>query len=284
MNPVKRIAHRAGPWLALLAMALPATPLVAQTTTPTTPGTASSERVGTDLPKRVVLRFVTESEYPPFNFYDDDGVLIGVNVDVARAICLELNATCDVKVRPWEELLPALARGEADAVIAGHTITPQTLAQVDFTNRYFHMPARFAGPRGTEEIEITPEGLDGKRIAVPAGTAHEAYLRVYFRDSRILPYASAELAREALLAGQADFLFDDGVSLVFWLNGALSQQCCEFKGGPFVEPRFFGDGMAIAVSKTDTALKAQLNQALRRVRASGRLEEIVARYFPLRVY
>jgi polar amino acid transport system substrate-binding protein len=92
------------------------------------------------------------------------------------------------------------------------------------------------------------------------------------------------MAREALSSSQADVLFDDGLSLGFWLNGTLSNQCCEFRGGPFLEPRFFGDGMGIAVPKKDQALRAQLNAALRRVRSSGRLEEIVARYFPLRLY
>ena len=101
-----------------------------------------------DPTRRVVVRFLTESDFPPFNFYDEDGVLVGLNVDVARAICLELNTACDIKVRPWGELLLALKRGEADAVIASHAVTPQTLAEVDFTDRYFHMPGRFAGKTG----------------------------------------------------------------------------------------------------------------------------------------
>lgn len=279
------LVHLAIGSLAVLALALPGSLGALAQAAPPAPGPAGEAApVGTDLPKRVVLRFVTEAEFPPFNFYDEDGVLTGLNVDLARALCLELNAACDVKVKPWDELFLALKRGEADAVIAGHEITPQVLDQVDFTNRYFHLPGRFAARRGAGDMEITPEGLEGKRIAVPAGTAHEAYLRVYFRDSRILPYPSAEMAREALASSQADVLFDDGLSLGFWLNGTLSNQCCEFKGGPFLEPRFFGDGMGIAVPKKDPALRAQLNAALRRVRASGRLEEIVARYFPLRLY
>jgi len=281
---MSRLAHFAASTLVMFALLAAGAPLGAQTSALPDSGAPQAGSVGTDLPKRMVLRFVTEGDYPPFNFYDEDGVLTGFNVDLARALCLELNAACDVKVRPWDELLLALKRGEADAVIAGHAITPQALTQVDFTNRYFYTPGRFAAPREGGELEITPEGLEGKRIAVPAGTAHEAYLRVYFRDSRILPYPSVEMAREALATGQADVLFDDGLSLSFWLNGTLSRQCCEFRGGPFLEPRFFGDGIAIAVAKKDTALRTQLNAALRRVRVSGRFEEIVARYFPLRLY
>ena len=158
-----------------------------------------------DPTRRVVVRFLTESDFPPFNFYDEDGVLVGLNVDVARAICLELNTACDIKVRPWGELLLALKRGEADAVIASHAVTPQNLAEVDFTDRYFHMPGRFAGKIGGEAVEMTPEGLDGKRIGVAKNTAHEAFLKSFFRSSVIRSYESTELARDALLQGRGRF-------------------------------------------------------------------------------
>jgi polar amino acid transport system substrate-binding protein len=239
---------------------------------------------GDDAERRLVVRFLTEADFPPFNYHDDDGVLMGFNIDLARAICLEVNAACDIQVRPWEELLPAMNRGEADAVIAAHTVSAKALGMVDFTDRYFHTPARFAGRRDGPKLEITPEGLDGHRIGVARGTAHEAYLRTFFRDSVIQAFETPELARDALILGKVDVLFDDGISLAFWVGGTASKDCCELKGGPFHEPKFFSDGIAIAVPKRDPQLKVLLNRALRRIRASGRFEELVLRYFPNRVY
>lgn len=240
--------------------------------------------------RRVVIRFLTESDFPPFNFYDEDGVLVGFNVDVARAICVELSTACDIKVKPWDELLGALKTGQADAVIASHTVTPQALADVDFTDRYFHMPGRFAGKLGSEESEdsdeseMTPETLEGKRIAVAKGTAHEAYLKAFFRSSDIRSYDSVDLARDGLIQGEVDYVFDDGVSLIFWLHGTASRRCCELKGGPYLEPKYFGDGVAIAVPKTDPQIKTLINTALTQLRANGRLQEIAERYFPVKVY
>ena len=75
-------------------------------------------------PRRVAIRFLTESDFPPFNYLDEDNVLTGFNVDIARAVCLELAAACDIRARPWAELLQALRKGEADAVIASHTANP----------------------------------------------------------------------------------------------------------------------------------------------------------------
>ena len=235
-------------------------------------------------PQRVILRFLTTSDFPPFNFYDEDGVLTGFNVDLARAICLQLDVTCQVSERPWDELLPALARSEADAVIAGNSVTADALQTVAFTQRYFHTPGRFAGRRNASDLVATPEGLESKRIAVASGTAHEAFLRQYFRGSRILVFDNPEIAREALKAGEVDAVFGDAIGLSFWINGTLSEQCCDFKGGAYLEPKFFGDGMAIAIGHDDRQLKAEIDNALREVKASGRFSELVARYFPFRLY
>ncbi len=262
-----------------LLLAVIAAPVFAQQ-----PAPAPSEPAGQDL-RRVVLRFVTESDFPPFNFYDDEGVLTGFNIDLARAICLELAATCDIKVAPWEELIGTLKRGDADAVVAGHTITPQLVGEVDFSDRYFFMPGRFAGRKDLKIANATPEGLDGKKIAVTRGSPHEAYLKTYFSSySGVQTFENPDRARDALLEGKVDLLFDDGVSLAFWLNGTNSKACCEFKGGPFLEPKYFGDGMAMAVSKKDPQVRKLINTALKRVRESGRMEELVQRYFPFRIY
>ncbi len=236
------------------------------------------------LPRRVAIRFLTDSDFPPFNYFDEDNVLTGFNVDIARAVCLELAAACDIQVRPWAELLPALRRGETDAVIASHAVSGSALRAVDFTDRYYHTPARFAGKRNAGRLDITPEGLEGKKIAVTKGTAHEAYLRTFFRDSSIRAFETPELARDALITGAAELLFDDGLSLVFWLNGTASKACCEFKGGPFAEPKYFGDGVGIAVNREDAQLRMLINTALRRMRESGRMEELLLRYFPLRAF
>lgn len=234
--------------------------------------------------RRVVVRFLTEGDFPPFNYLDEDGVLNGFNVDLARALCNEIGAACDIRVRPWDELLVALKRGEADAIIAGHAVTAEALREVEFTDRYFYTPGRFAAKIEAEKVEITPDQLYNRSIAVARGTPHEAFLKTFFRDSRVQVFETAELAREALQQGKTDYVFDDGIGLAFWINGTLSRRCCELRGAPFFEPRFFGDGVAIAVPRTDPQIKALLNAALQKVRASGRFDELVSRYFPHRVF
>ena len=237
-------------------------------------------------PRRVAIRFTTDSDYPPFHYYDEDGVLTGFNVDIARAICLELTVTCDIQVRRWEDLLPALRRGDTDALIASHAITPALIKEFDVTDRYYFTPARFVGRRGGKvPANATPETLEGRRIGVVKGSAHEAYLKTFFHNSAIVQFETGELARDALRTGSdIDVIFGDGINLTFWINGTLSRACCELKGGPYYEPKFFGDGVGIVVQRKDPQLKILINQALQRLRQSGRYEELLLRYFPNRLF
>ncbi len=265
--------------LALLTFTAPPPIAVAQAPTATSPA-AETERIQ----RRQTLRFLTTNDFPPFNYTDEDGVLTGFHVDLARAICLELNVQCDVLPRQWEELLPALASRQGDAVIAAQMVSARAMATVDFTERYFFTPGRFVARRADSEIEVTPGGLSSRRVGVAKGTTHEAYLQAFFPDSAIQSFETQELARDALMSSKVDLVFDDGISLGLWINGEASKACCELKGGPYLEPKYFGDGIAIALAKNDWQLRGDLNGALRKLRASGRFEELVLRYFPYRVF
>lgn len=227
------------------------------------------------------LRFVTNGDFPPFDYFDDDGSLTGFNVDLARAICEVLAVECEVRAVEWEALLADLAKGEADAAIASLRISTDNLAKADFTDRYYQTPARFISRNDGPVRDIRPEALGGRKIGVAAGTAHEAFIRTFFPDAAIVPFETGEKAREAVKAGAVDLAFGDGISLMFWLNGTGADNCCQFRGGPYIEGRYFGEGVGIAVKKGSRELKDILNYALDQVHASGRYEELFLRYFPM---
>jgi polar amino acid transport system substrate-binding protein len=230
------------------------------------------------------LRVLTETDYPPFNYYDEEGQLTGFNVDLVRAICRELAVACEINSADWNTLIPSLKDNEADAVVASVAITAKALNEVDFTQRYYSTPARFAARAGSDIGEISVEALKDRKIAVVQGSAHEAFLRDFFEGAKIMPYPSPDDARAALKNGEADLLFGDGISLMFWIQGTTSSRCCAFKGEGYTEARYFGDGVGIAVKKGNTRLREVLDYALARVKASGRYEELMLRYFPLPLY
>ena len=232
----------------------------------------------------VVLRFATEADYPPFNYRDDDGTLTGFNVDLARALCRELDINCEVNAVDWSRIMPSLKEDEADAVIASLAISPSTIEQVDFTDSYYATPAKFAARTASKLEGVTPENLESRTIGVVKQTSHEAYLRHFFPESKIVTFESDEEARTALTEEKIELLFGDAISLMFWINGSDSRGCCQFRGRGFLEAKYFGEGVGIAVAKGNIRLKEVLNYALARVRASGRYEELLLRYFPLAIY
>ena len=227
------------------------------------------------------LRFVTDSDYPPFHYFDEVGALTGFNVDLARAICEELEVECEVKDVDWSELFGTLDRDEADAAIASIRIGADSLARADFTTRYYATPARFVTQKTNELKDISPYTLQGKKVGVAKDTGHEAYLKLFFPKVALATFDTADDAQKALKSGAIDFVFGDGIGLTFWINGMTSEGCCEFRGGPYLDNKFFGEGVGIAVKKGNRRMAEILNYGLEQVHASGRYEELFLRYFPM---
>jgi polar amino acid transport system substrate-binding protein len=234
-----------------------------------------------DLSRITVIRFLTETDYPPFDYAGPDGNPAGFNVDLARMICEEIKVACTIQMRRFDTLVGALNKNEGDAVIASMSATPQTRAKVDFSDPYYRTPARFVSRKDRDFPEVRPEALEGKKVAVVAGTAHEAFLKELFTEVELKPYPTADAARAALKNGEVDLLFGDGISLAFWLNGTDSAGCCVFRGGPYLESRYFGEGVGIAVRRGNDLLRQAFNWALFRIWEKGRFTDLWLRYFPI---
>jgi polar amino acid transport system substrate-binding protein len=234
-----------------------------------------------DLSRITMLRFLTETDYPPFNYTGPDGNPAGFNVDLARMLCEEIKVSCTVQMRRFDTLLDALADNRGDAVIASIAATADTRRRADFTDPYYRTPARFVAKADSAVLDVRPEHLEGRKIGAVAGTAHEAYLKALFTGAEVRSYPTPEAARTALRGGEIDLLFGDGISLAFWLNGTDSGNCCAFRGGPFMESRYFGEGIGIAVRRGNDLLRQSLNWALFRLWERGRFTDLWLRYFPV---
>jgi polar amino acid transport system substrate-binding protein len=264
-------------WLAAMA------PAAAQTKTDIVPDIWQGDvlRPKPDLHHLEKLRFVTDSDYPPFHYFDEEGVLTGFNVDLAKAICEALGVDCDVRPVAWEDLFADLDDGDADAAIASIRIDADSVAKADFTERYYATPARFIARKDSELKDVLPETATGKKVGVAKGTGHEAYLKQFFPGVEVVTFDSADDAQMALKAGQVDLVFGDGIGLTFWLNGVTSDGCCAFRGGPYLDSKYFGEGVGIAVKRGNRQLVEILDYALEQVHASGRYESLFLRYFPM---
>lgn len=232
-----------------------------------------------DLSRITMIRFLTETDYPPFNFTGPDGNPAGFNVDLARAICEEIKVPCTIQMRRFETLIDAVNGNRGDAIIASMAVTPQTRAKLDFSDPYYRAPARFVALREAARESMRPEYLSGKKVGVIAGSTHEAYLKSLFTDAQIVSLANDEALRLALRRKEVDVIFGDAISLAFWISGTDSDECCAFSGGPFIESHYFGEGIGIGVKRGNDVLRQALNWAMFRVWETGRYTDLWLRYF-----
>jgi len=230
------------------------------------------------------LRFLTDDDYPPLDFALPDGALAGFNVDIARAVCAELQIACTIQARRWDTLVDSLLAGKGDVVAASLAATPALRAKVDFTKPYYKSPARFATRKDSKLTDATPAILAGKSIGVVEGSAHKAYLDAFFPGVVEKTYPDVAALRAALRSGAIDAAFGDGLSWAVWLAGSASADCCLFKGGPYLESRFFGEGVGMALRKEDADLRHAIDWALARLASRGVYAELYLKYFPVGFY
>jgi len=236
-----------------------------------------------DLSALPRLRFLTTTDFPPFNFLDGAGKLSGFHIDLARAICAELGIAdkCQIQALPWGELEGALEKGEGEAIIAGIAATPQSRQTYAFSRSYLQFPARFITPKNKAFAEPVFDKLRSKRVGVLAGSAHERMLRDYFNTVQIVSFDGPEALYGDLKAGKIDAAFGDGMRFAFWLGGSDAGGCCRFAGGPYLAPEYLGTGMAIATRADNPALAAAIDYALQEISMKGTFAEFYLRYFPV---
>jgi polar amino acid transport system substrate-binding protein len=237
-----------------------------------------------DLSGLKAIRFLTADDYPPLDFALADGALAGFNVEIARALCEELRLPCTIQARRWDTLVEALETAKGDAMIASMRTNQDLRSRLDFTDPYYLTPARFASRKDVKPLEIDPASIAGKTVGVVKGGAHEAYLATFFPKVKAKSYDDFAALHKALKQGEVDFVFADGVTLAVWLGGEDAADCCAFRGGPFLESKFFGEGVSIVVRKEDAVLRHALDWALARIWAKGQYAEIFRKYFPISFY
>lgn len=239
-----------------------------------------------DLSGLLRFRFLTSTDFPPFNFADQTGRLSGFHVDLVRAICgeLGLEAKCQIQALPFGELQNALETGQAEAVIAGVAVTEAQRRRFEFSRPYMMLPARFVRNRGVELPGGDLHALQGRRVGVVAATAHEAMFATFFPQLKAVPFDDRASLLDAVKAGSVDAAFADALQLSFWTNSKASENCCALFEGPYFSERFLGEGLSVLLRKDERQLTEAIDSALAALSAKGSLQEIYLRYFPYDLY
>ncbi|QUY49898.1 arginine ABC transporter substrate-binding protein [Serratia plymuthica] len=219
------------------------------------------------------IRFATEASYPPFEFIDAGNKIQGFDVDLANALCKEIQAECTFTNQAFDSLIPSLKFKRFDAVMAGMDITPEREKQVLFTKPYYDNSALFVAQKG-KVADVA--ALKGKKVGVQNGTTHQKYLTDKHPEITTVPYDSYQNAILDLKNGRVDAVFGDTAVVNEWLkqNAALA-----VVGDKVTDKDYFGTGLGIAVRQKNTELQGKFNAALDKIKQDGTYETIYKKWF-----
>jgi arginine/ornithine transport system substrate-binding protein len=229
------------------------------------------------------LRIGVEGAYPPFSEKTASGELIGFDIDIANALCAEMGMSCTLVEQDWDGIIPALQARKYDAIIASMSITEDRKKVVDFTNKYYNTPAKFAAKEGMFDAD-TPEALAGKRIGVQRGTIHDDFLTTVYKDSEVVRYGTQDEVYLDLTAGRLDAILADSLAIDEGFLKTDNGAGYAFFGQDHNDPEFFGEGAGIAIRKGEDELREKFNAAIEAIRSNGTYDEIRAKYFDFDIY
>ena len=229
------------------------------------------------------VRIGVEGAYPPFSEVTPDGKLVGFDIDIANALCAEIKAECTLVQQDWDGIIPALLAKKYDAIIASMSITEERKEKVDFTDKYYQTPAKFARKKRSG-IEITADGLKGKTVGVQRATIHDNFVTAEFPGAEIKRYATQDEAYLDANAGRLDVLLAESEALNSGFLKTDKGGDWEFVGPDYTDKKYFGEGSGIAVRKEDTSLRDKLNAAIKAIRDNGTYKAIQDKYFDYNIY
>ena len=229
------------------------------------------------------LRIGVEGAYPPFSWSESDGTLKGFDIEIAEALCEQMNVECELVPQDWDGIIPALLAQKYDAIVASMSITEERKKRVDFTDKYYNTPAKFVAAKDAG-FEATPDGMKGKVVGVQRGTIHQCYMEKVFADVELKLYATQEEVFLDLASGRIDAQISDSIQA---LEGFLAKdegKDYAFLGGDQFDLECHGEGAGIAVRKGEDELRQNLNAAIQAIRKDGTYKTINDKYFDFDIY
>lgn len=219
-----------------------------------------------------VYKVGTDLTFAPFEFQDNNGEYVGIDIDLLNAIAKNQNFTVDLKPLGFNSSVQAVQSGQVSAMIAGMSVTEERKKSFDFSDSYFTGGISMA-VRGDDTEIKSYDDLKGKVVAVKTGTVSANYVDKV-KDKygfTVKSYDSADALYDVINVGGADAIFDDYPIIDYSITKGKSlkrvgdiQERCEY---------------AFAVKKgTNEELVKMFNTGLKELKTTGEYDEVIAKY------
>ena len=213
------------------------------------------------------LIMATNAEFPPYEYHEGKDI-VGIDVEIAKAVAEQMGAKFEVSDMAFDAIISAVDSGKADFGAAGMTVTEDRKKNVDFSDTYATSVQSVIIPKNSDIKSI--DDLKGKKIGVQQGTTGDIYATKDYGKDAIQPFPKGVDAVLALGAGKVDAVIIDGNTAKAFV--------ADQKGLKLLDSAYAEEEYAICVKKGNTELRDGINAALKELKASGKLDEIVAKY------
>ncbi|MBR3968241.1 MAG: basic amino acid ABC transporter substrate-binding protein [Clostridia bacterium] len=229
---------------------------------------AKDTNSGADAKAKLVMG--TNAAFPPYEYVDDNGTIVGIDAEIAKAIADKLNMELEIKDMDFDSLITACAGGSIDVVLAGLTVNEERKLSVNFSDTYATGIQAIIVKEGSDIA--TADDLEGKTIGVQAGTTGDIYCTDDYGQENVKQYKTGVEAVMALQNGQVDCVIID--------NEPAKSFVAANEGLKILDTEYAVEDYAIAVAKENTELLEKINKAMAELKADGTIDNIINKYIP----
>jgi octopine/nopaline transport system substrate-binding protein len=246
------------------------------------------------------IKIATEGAYPPWNYFDESGKLVGFEIELIKDLCGRMNAECEIVTQKWRGIIEGLNKGKYDAIIAAMSITEPRKEKVTFSRSYADTPNVFVvrkdnplanfqselehltlddlSPAEQDALDALLNAFKGKVIGVQVATIFQKFADAYLGEhSEIRIYDFQHTVDLELYQGRLDALVG---GMAYWLSVLKSEQGKEYKIiGPQMTGGPFGSGIGVAVRKKDQELADMFSTAIDAALRDGTIKKLAIEWF-----
>lgn len=217
-------------------------------------------------------KIATDTTFAPFEFADENGNYVGIDIDIINAIAEDQGFEVDLQVLGFSAALQAVEAGQADGMIAGMSITDERKERYDFSEPYYDSAVVMAVSATNEDIK-SYEDLKGKNVAVKVGTEGFAFANSIQDqyDFDMVVFDDSNGMYQDVTVGNSVACFEDYPVIAYGIQQGLPLKLHDKQEA--------GNSYGFAVSKGKNAeLLQKFNDGLANIKENGKYQEIVDSY------
>ena len=227
---------------------------------------------GMAMAEENTLTMGTNAEFPPYEFYEGTEI-VGIDAEIAAAICERLGYTLVIEDMAFDSLIPAVQSGKVDFVMAGMTVTEERMQSVNFSDSYATGVQVVIVMEDSEITSVDDLFNGGYSIGVQLATTGDLYATWDLEDTGLCTvdrYNKGADAVEALKAGKVDCVIID--------NEPAKAFVAANEGLVILDTQYAVEDYAIAFSFENEDLMDDFNAELAAMKEDGTIDAIVAKY------